>query len=98
MIIPFNQYLHESKESNWEQFADLLADNGLAIEDMPWKDDVLYAFYEVTLHCTLDTETGAITILTLDGGDKRNYLTNMEHHVRNLLNLLDELDSEDDRD
>lgn len=61
-VLPFMYYLHDDYSSNeladWlqEQIPDLTEEQArLAAEKRP--------FYEVTLECALDTETGAVTIV-----------------------------------
>lgn len=55
----FKWYLHETEHSALaEELSEAL---GIDTEDELW-EKVGRPFYEVTLHCVLDTETGAVTL------------------------------------
>lgn len=64
MIIPFKQYLHDEwKDDNLE---DIFREASVSMTSEEIDD--LYQkmgrpFYEVTLSCTLDTETGEVKVL-----------------------------------
>lgn len=61
MKIPFVGYVHGSKESGYERAQEIADDYDLTDED---KQAIMYAFYEVTLECEYDTETGQVTLVS----------------------------------
>jgi hypothetical protein len=70
--IPFKYYMHAS--SDGEQLEDALLESVAAISPDPDFDQGVYVadliekmgrpFYEVTLNCEVDSETGNVTILS----------------------------------
>ena len=68
MIVEFDYYLHDDKESWYETVREALdradieedeAENILQLSDRP--------FYEVTVRCTLNTENGKVTVIYFNG-------------------------------
>lgn len=62
-IVPFKYYLHDTA-SGWER-ADYIKQQVPELEDMDHEDLselIGRPFYEITLDCTLDTETGDVTM------------------------------------
>lgn len=62
MKVAFQHYLHGNKEAGWDFAEELAEKHGLTLtEDQ--KKSLAYSFYEVTLHCVLDTSTLEVTIV-----------------------------------
>ena len=65
MKIPFKYYLHDSYTSH-ERAETILGQTDLDMGIEEFNDLVGKPFYEVTLFCTLDTDTGQITVDTVE--------------------------------
>ena len=64
MILPFKYYLHADGEDWSDMVSELADDAGLdGDEAEALRQKVGRPFYEVTLECTLDTETGEVKLL-----------------------------------
>lgn len=64
MIIHFDYPMHDEYGSA-ERIATIEADAGITI-DAELADKIGRPFYEVFLHCSLDTDTGVVEILGAD--------------------------------
>lgn len=71
MKLPFKYYLHDSYSSS--EFQEVVLEDQLGLDDSMTKqqlDELMQKigrpFYEVTLECELDTETGKVTVLDSD--------------------------------
>lgn len=62
MKIPFTGYVHGNKESGWDMADEIERENDLTLTD-DQKKEIAYSFYEVTLKCEFDTETGKVTLV-----------------------------------
>jgi len=69
MIVPFKYYLHDGKDSSerLEHIREEAAGQGIQIEmdDEELNQLIGRPFYEVTLFCTLDTETGKVEVMEI---------------------------------
>lgn len=61
MKVPFKYYLHDGYTSH-ERAEHILEQTDLDMGRDELGDLIGRPFYEVTLHCTLDTKTGTITV------------------------------------
>jgi len=65
MILPFKYYMHDNASSD-ERVETILDANPAFAEAHPnrtveeWSELIGRPFYEITVNCTLDTETGAV--------------------------------------
>lgn len=62
MKIPFTHFMHENKESGYEFADELITKHSLDLSGFQERD-LAYSFYEVKLHCILDTDTMKVTIV-----------------------------------
>ncbi len=69
MIVPFKYYLRDRYSSS--EFQEVVLEDQLGLDDTKTKrqlDELMESigrpFYEVTLECTLDTETGEVAVLS----------------------------------
>ena len=61
MKVPFKYYLHDNHTGN-ERAEVILDQVDLDMDREELSNLIGRPFYEVTLHCTLDTETATITV------------------------------------
>lgn len=62
MKVPFKYYLHDGYEGSERE--SFIADQvGVSRHDEAFWEKVGRPFYEVTLECTLDTETGEVELV-----------------------------------
>jgi hypothetical protein len=64
MIVKFDYPMHDDYNTR-ERFDIIASSAGIVIDD-DLADKIGRPFYEVFLHCALDTDTGAVTILGAD--------------------------------
>lgn len=65
MKIQYTEYLHSSKEDNWEKLEELEMKHNFVLDENAQRE-FLYTLYEVEFLMELDTETGKTKILKVN--------------------------------
>jgi hypothetical protein len=67
MIIRFQHYLHDDKESWYDSLREALEDAGVSADQEQFiMQNAGMPFYEVEFECELDTETGKVKVVGND--------------------------------